>query len=139
MNKILSFFLAVCFSVLIPAMGQAQESTDPEYKEASGEPSGAKSRPPVEIPPGMEMINIGGIHMIVPEGMKITKKGSQISMEGTEDFTARNFKEMKIRFAKMEADQKDLEKQVDELKQKTSDLRKNDERIEQQLLTRTPS
>ncbi|MDD5226905.1 MAG: hypothetical protein PHV97_06985 [Candidatus Omnitrophica bacterium] len=120
MNKFLLLFLAVYLGVFIPAGGAAQNYNDPQYEEKRGKPSGEGSHLPVEIPSGMELINMGGIRMIVPQGMKIEKKGSLMTMEGSDEFSARNFKEMKERLDKIEASQKDLIKTVDDLKKEIS-------------------
>jgi len=120
MERILLFFLMVCLAALIPPSGFAEDPNGAQYKEKQGKPYGEGSHLPVEIPPGMELINMGGIHMIVPQGMKIEKKGSLMTMEGSDAFAARNFKEMKTRFEKIEASQDELKKTVDDLKQEIS-------------------
>ncbi len=138
MNKIPLLFLAVYLVVLISSSGLAQDSNDLEYKENQNKPFGEKPRPSdmenrskpygegshasVEIPPGMELMTMGGIHTIVPQGTKIEKKGSLVTMEGTEDFAARNFKEINARLEKIEAIQNDLKKTVDDLKREISEL-----------------
>ena len=124
MNQFLLIFLVIYFGIFIPAGGAAQDYNDPQDDEKRGKPYGEGSHLPVEIPPGMELINKGGIRMIVPKGMKITKKGSLMTMEGSDEFSARNFDEMNTRFEKLEAGQKDLSKTVEDLKKEVSDLRK---------------
>lgn len=138
MNKVSLLFLAVCLAALISHSGLAQDSHDVEYQENQNKPYGEKPRPsdaengskpygegshaPAEIPPGMELRTVGGIHTIVPQGTRIAKKGSLVTLEGTEDFAARNFKEINARLGKIEATQNDLKKTVEDLKQEISDL-----------------
>lgn len=124
MNKNTLLFFAVCLVAFIPHGGLAQDYNDLPNKEDPGKPYGEGSHAPVEIPPGMELINIGGIRMIVPQGMKIEKKGSLVVMEGTDEFAARNFTEMGARLDRIEVSQNDLRKVVDDLKREISDLRK---------------
>ncbi len=124
MKKSVRFFLAVCFMAMIPYGGPAQGANDLPSKEDPNKPYGEGSHALVEVPPGMELVSIGGIRMIIPQGTKVEKKGSLLTMEGPDEYAARNFKEMNDRFQKMEAGQNDLRKSVDDLKREIADLRK---------------
>ncbi|GEM_PF-2612921 len=135
-------FLAVCLVCAFSRCGLAQDYDDSQNTEDSnkpysegkpygegesyneGKPYGEGSHASVEVPPGMELVNIGGIRMIIPQGTKVEKKGSLLVMEGVDEFVARNLKEMMAQLEKMEASQKDVRKMVDDLKQEVSDLRK---------------
>jgi hypothetical protein len=129
MNKFLLFFLVVYLGVFI-SPSSAVDYSDDKQKEEQGKPYGRGPHAPVEIPPGMEMINMGGIRMIVPQGTKIGKNGSLVTMESSEEFSVRNFKEMKDRLEKIETSQKDLKKTVDDLKQAVLDARKKPDAVQ---------
>jgi len=124
MNKRTLFFLAGCLAVLIPGGGLAQDYGDPQNGGDSGKPYGQGTHAPVEVPPGMELISVGGIRMIVQQGTKIDKKGNLVVMEGVDEFAARNFKEMGARLERIEMSQNELRKAVDDLKLEISDRRK---------------
>jgi len=142
MNINVVLFLAVCLVCAFPRCGLARDYDGSQNKEDSnkpysegkpygegtpyseGKPYGEGSHASVEVPPGMELVNIGGIRMIIPQGTKVEKKGSLLVMEGVDEFVSRNLREMMARLEKMELNQEDLRKMVDELKQEVSDLHK---------------
>ena len=77
----------------------------------------------LNIPQGMEAITVGGSgKVIVPKGAKATKIGAQVIVEGTKEYMARKFDEMEQRFAKIEADQEDLKKQLEALQAKVNSV-----------------
>ena len=141
MNKNKWFFLAACLVATLPSSGLAQDYDDSQNQEDSnkpysegkpygendsyreGKPYGEGAHATVEVPPGMELVNIGGIRMIIPQGTKVEKKGSLLVMEGVDEFVARNLKEMSARLEKIEASQDDLRKMVGDLEHEMSDLR----------------
>jgi hypothetical protein len=122
MSKYALLFL--CFAVILSSNGLAQDYQEPQNKEEMGKPYGKGSHAAVEVPPGMELINVGGIRMIIPQGTKVEKKGSLLVMESADEFAARNFKEMRARLEKAESNQNDLKKTIEDLKLEISDLRK---------------
>ena len=102
----------------------AQDYQDPQEAPERGKPFGEGPHSAVEVPPGMELINVGGIRMIVEKGAKVEKKGSLLVMEGADEFAARNFDEIREHLEKMETGQADLRKTVEGLKRDIADLRK---------------
>ena len=75
----------------------------------------------LNIPQGMEAITVGGSgKVVVPKGAKAKKIGAQVIVEGTKEFMARKFDEMEQRFAKIEADQENLKKQLEVLQAKVN-------------------
>ena len=77
--------------------------------------------------PGMQNINVGGMDLLVPQGMKVYKMDGTVVTEGLDAYTARRFDELEARLnklaealdklAKETADSiNDLKKEIDELK-----------------------
>ena len=73
----------------------------------------------------MELVNLGGIRMVVPLGAKMVKKGSLLVMESNDEFAARNFQEIRARLEKTEAGQNDLKKTLEALKREIAGLKKD--------------
>jgi len=104
------------FSVLSAGRVYAQEIYD--YKgvgtydfytstPVTGEPSGN---------PGMRVIKIGAMELLVPEGMRVFKSGSQMVTEGLDSYMARKFDEMNKRLDKIEEAIGALSKEIEALK-----------------------
>ena len=123
MKKTLFLLFVVYLVALIPHAGAAMDDNGPNGDKPRGSYDEGTA-PSEEVPPGMEMRDIGNIHMIAPQGLRIQKKGSQMIMEGIDEFTVRNLQEMNARLEKIEADQKNLKKTVEDLKLEISDERK---------------
>lgn len=76
-----------------------------------------------KIPEGMEAVQIGGsAQLIVPKGAKTRKVGAQIIVEGTKEYMSRRFEETEQRFAKIEAFQEELKKEVQTLQEKLKEV-----------------
>ncbi|MDO8525575.1 MAG: hypothetical protein Q7S07_03705 [Candidatus Omnitrophota bacterium] len=67
--------------------------------------------------PGMEIRNIGGINMVVPEGTQYYTEGSQLKMEEAGEYAARRFKDSDERFKKLEDRIRKMEKEVQNLQE----------------------
>lgn len=124
MNRRMLLFFAVYLGVILAGSGFAG-AEDPKNSEATGKPYGEGTHAPVEIPPGMELVNLGGIRMVVPLGAKMVKKGSLLVMESNDEFAARNFQEIRARLEKTEAGQNDLKKTLEALKREIAGLKKD--------------
>ena len=140
MNKNKWLFLTACLVATISSSGLAQdyenfknqEDSNKPYSDGkpygenesyrAGKPYSERVHTAVEVPPGMELVNVGGIRMIIPQGAKVEKKGSLLVMEGVDEFVVRNLKEMNARIEKIEANQDDLGKMVGDLKKEMLDL-----------------
>lgn len=84
-----------------------------------------KGAPPnTGIPLGMEWKKVNGVNMLVPEGTRITKKGSLLMVEGRDEYAVRKLSEMKVRFNQLEAEQKELKEVIKNLT-KIIELNKN--------------
>lgn len=84
----------------------------------------SRKQPAIDVPPGMELREMGGINMLVPEGIKVRSIGSRLVMEEPEEYAARNIKEMKERISELESQQDQLKAEVDSLKGIISELQK---------------
>ncbi|MFH0986376.1 MAG: hypothetical protein V1882_12750 [Candidatus Omnitrophota bacterium] len=124
MSKNAVLFLIICLVAILPRTGLAQGYHDPQNEEEMGKPYGKGTHTTVEVPPGMELINVGGIRMVIPQGTKVEKKGSLLVMESADEFAARNFKEMREHLERTESAQDNLRKTIEDLKLEISDLRK---------------
>lgn len=82
-----------------------------------------------KIPEGMEAVSIGGsAQLIIPKGAKTRKVGAQIIVEGTKEYMSRRFEEMEERFARFEAAQEELKKEVQSLQEQLNgtDIKKEE-------------
>jgi len=78
----------------------------------------------IQVPPGMELRKIGGINMVVPNGLKVYKDGPVFRMEEDGGYSARRFKETDERFNKLEEAQKKLEEDIAQLRKAIESIRK---------------
>ncbi|MCF7887393.1 MAG: hypothetical protein K9L71_03160 [Candidatus Omnitrophica bacterium] len=69
-----------------------------------------------KAPPGMEIISIGNVDYVVPEGTKVKKKDGIISVEGRSEYTARRFSEVEERIFALEEKNRTLENKFENLK-----------------------
>jgi len=65
---------------------------------------------------GLKVEKIGGVNMLVPEGMRVLKKGSMVTVESRTEYLARKLTEINERFDKLEAEQETLKKTIKDLK-----------------------
>ena len=128
MHRRLLLFFVVCLGVILFGSGSAG-AEDPQNSEDTRKPYGEGTHAPIEIPPGMKLVNLGGIRMIVPQGAKMVKKGSLLVMESNDEFAARNFQEIRARLEKTEAGQDDLSKTVEDLKREIAGFKKDAEAV----------
>jgi DNA-binding response OmpR family regulator len=80
-------------------------------------PLSAQQEDQGEVPPGMQVLKVGNTVILIPEGTKITDKGSQIVLEPPEQFWSRRVKDMEEEISRIREDQQKLKKDVQELKQ----------------------
>lgn len=118
-------FTAGLILVSSPEHGLGNEESDTSYSETETSP--ARKEPVIDIPPGMEMRKVGNINMIVPEGTQIRKNGSNLIMEGPDEYVARNVREIKGRLTEIETRQLAQEEKLDGLKQAISEARRQPE------------
>ena len=79
-----------------------------------------------EIPPGMEIIKIGGANVLVPEGTRARKKGGLIILESTSEYTGRKVLEIEKRIDRLEAQNKELQENITILKSLLAKMGKKD-------------
>jgi hypothetical protein len=65
------------------------------------------------IPEGMEKVQIGNLHLVLPKGAKYKKEGSLITVESPHEYVARLMQGIEARLAKVEATQKELQVKVE--------------------------
>lgn len=111
--------------ISIPERSLGNEESETSYSETETSP--VKKEPVIDIPPGMELRKVGNINIVVPEGTQIRKNGSNLIMEGPDEYVARNVREIKGRLAEIETRQLEHEKKLDGLKQAISEVRKRPE------------
>ena len=86
----------------------------------------AKAEEKEEVPPGMEIIEIGNVRHIVPKGTKIRKDGGVITLEGHNEYMARRFSDIEERLAEVEAKEERLREEVEQLKKVLDEIQKAD-------------
>jgi len=70
-----------------------------------------------EVPVGMELVLIkDNYKLLIPKGAKIRKEGAVFIIENIDEYVARRFHDMEGRIAKIEAEEKGLKKEIEQLK-----------------------
>ena len=114
--RFISALVLVLFLVLPAQIVHAQESYDSQHvgtydfyksKPVTGAPSGNT---------GMQTITIGGMDLMVPQGMRVYKMDGTVITEGLDSYAARRFNELEARLDKMAEILNELKKELDELK-----------------------
>ncbi len=85
------------------------------YCLASFIPAFAYDEAGTKVPPGMEIIQVGGTQVLVPEGIEVTRKDGLIVLENVSEYVARQLVDMKKRVEYLEEKQKALEEKIEEL------------------------
>ncbi|MFA5339450.1 MAG: hypothetical protein WC317_04795 [Candidatus Omnitrophota bacterium] len=120
-------FAAVLFLVLPAGYVHAQESYDSKHV---GTYDFYKTRPITGAPsgnPGMQTITIGGMDLMVPQGMRVYKMDGTVVTEGLDSYTARRFDELEARLDKLAEALNELAKEtaksINELKKELDELK----------------
>ncbi|MCF7875301.1 MAG: hypothetical protein K9L87_02440 [Candidatus Omnitrophica bacterium] len=80
-----------------------------------------------QAPPGMEIIKIGNVNYIVPEGTKVRKQeGGIIKLEGRLEYVARRFSEMEEKIAQIEKENETLKEKLKNIEESISKEKKTD-------------
>jgi len=75
-----------------------------------------------EIPPGMELLEMGAAKVVVPIGTRVRKIGSLIILENDSEYMSRRFLEIQERLAELEAKEEELKKEVERLKEALAEM-----------------
>ncbi|MDD5347257.1 MAG: response regulator [Candidatus Omnitrophica bacterium] len=89
----------VCFVFCLPMSAGAQEQED----------AGA-------VPPGMELIKVGGTDILIPRGTKVTKKDALLILEPPEQFMARRILAMEEEIERLAQASRQLQQEIADLK-----------------------
>ncbi len=109
--SLLFFFSAIALAQNQEGTPATEEDLNPEFYE------GQRISSNLEIPEGMEEVQIGGSgKLVVPQGAKTRKVGAQVIVEGTKEYMARRFKETDERLKALEDQQTQILKEIEELK-----------------------
>ena len=125
--RLISAFAPALLLILSVGCVHAQETYDSKHV---GSYDFYKTKPVVGAPsgnPGMQNIKVGGMDLMVPEGMRVYKMDGTVITEGLDSYMARRFNELEARLdklaealnglAKETAESiNELRKEVDELK-----------------------
>lgn len=79
-----------------------------------------------EIPPGMELLEMGAARVVVPIGTRVRRIGALIILEDDSEYMSRRFLEMQERIIELEAKQEELKKEVETLKQALAEIQKDE-------------
>ena len=79
-------------------------------------------------PPGMEVKNVGGINVIVPQGTRVHKEGSQIVYEDLGEYLGRRFYELTERLETLRGEQEKQSALLSQLQQEIEKIRERDAR-----------
>ena len=106
MKKIIPVLLAVIFFFSVALVtAQGEEKKD-------------------EVPPGMEIMVIGGSRFLVPKDVKSSKRGDLIVIEPAHDYVARKIAEMEERLAKIETKEEEIDQKIEQISQILSDMQR---------------
>ena len=82
---------------------------------------------------GMQAIKVGGMDLMVPEGMKVYKMDGSVVTEGWDSYMARRFSELEARLDKMAEALEELKKKTDEslteLKKEVDELKSMSQKV----------
>lgn len=76
-----------------------------------------------EVPPGMEIVKVGGAEFLVPEGTKVSKTGDLIVFEPVEQYAARKLTEMERSLAEFRLDLKENKGKIEKLSKELDQAR----------------
>jgi hypothetical protein len=85
------------------------------------------------VPPGKEMVNIGGVERVASKDALITQEGSVTSIETFRSNTVRRLAVAEDRVANLEGQTAGLQNEVRELKAQLADEKKAREALEQKV------
>lgn len=68
-----------------------------------------------DVPPGMELINIGNARMLAPRGTKVFRRGDLIVPESTEEYLARRLVDIEQQLAKLNTRYEENEKKIEQI------------------------
>ncbi len=103
MKRIIPFLLIFIFCT-----NSVYAQEDEDYKE---------DKRAIKLGPGMERKKIGGINLRVPEGTAVYQIGPNIIREELDEYVGRRFKETENRIEKLEKSQKELHREIEQLKE----------------------
>ncbi len=125
--KLIYAFAAVLFLVLPAGHIYAQETYDSQHV---GSYDFYQSHPITGAPsgnPGMQNIKVGGMDLMVPQGMRVYKMDGTVITEGLDSYAARRFDELEARIAKLAEALDKLAKEtaesISELKKEVNELK----------------
>ena len=81
------------------------------------------------LPEGMEVVNVRGHNILIPEGAKIDLNGAQIIVEDTTRYMSRRFEEIDMRLKEAEGASQDMGRKFEEIDTR---LKKIEEKLEKQ-------
>ncbi|MDD5422620.1 MAG: hypothetical protein WC592_05665 [Candidatus Omnitrophota bacterium] len=92
---------------------------------AENDMQGNGSTPDVSIPPGMEARKVNNdVTILMPKGAKMHQRNATtFILESAEEFSSRKFVEVDRRLQKLEAENVELKKEIDELKTRVNEAR----------------
>jgi len=103
-------------------------------------PAYAQEKEKEEVPPGMELLEMGAARVVVPKGTKVRKVGSLVILENNSEYMARKFEEvegliagLKEKAEKLETKDSDLEKTDTNLQANDAELRQEVEKLQQAI------
>ena len=112
--KISCFFILTAAICCFQPVSYAQEYKD---DDKTGDVQEVTPEDANTLRPGMEMRKVGGINMVVPEGVQFYRQGAQVKMEEAPEYSARRFKETDERLKNIEDKQDKADKEIKELRE----------------------
>jgi response regulator RpfG family c-di-GMP phosphodiesterase len=82
-----------------------------------GHPCLAQEESDQKVPPGMELLKVGKTEILIPQGTKVTDKGSQLVLEPPEQFWSRRVKDMEEEIARLKDEQEKIKRDIEEIRQ----------------------
>lgn len=131
MQMIRIIIILFCLALTASSAARAQdfyttEQIRAEYAQPPGERKVSSSSGSVTgendtmVGPGMEVRDVGGVRVIVPQGAKVYREGSQVIFEDTGEYLARRFAMLEDEIAYLKEDLLRKERAIEGLKKEVA-------------------
>jgi len=85
-----------------------------------------------QIPPGMELIEVGTTRLVVPEDAEVREEAGVIVVESIDKYVARNIAAIKTQVLTIETHQQELDEQIEQLKKIVDEMQKDETFLKEQ-------
>jgi hypothetical protein len=120
MEKKFRYIIIILFIFMLA--GSLMHISAQETDNYSTTMMGNSTVPPLEVGPGLEVIQVGNVNVVVPKDSKVRKEGAQIVVEDISAYVGRKFVDMDKRFQDIEDRQVQMQQGLDQLQASVNNL-----------------